>query len=224
MECAMTIDFQLIAHYWPNLMRGALVSLQIAAIGCAMGIILGTLLGLLQATGNTFFRTIIGIYVTILRGTPMLIQIAFAVFVLPQFGIVLPDFWAATLAIGFNSSAYLSQIIRAGIKSVGKGQWEAAHVLGFSHIQAIRFIILPQAIRVVIPALGNEFITLIKDSSLASTVGVMELSKEAAYIKNSTYDALTTYCIVAIIYLFMTSILSLIMHLIERRMNRSVAH
>lgn len=213
------INLALIAEYWPHLMRGLFVSMQIAVIGCAMGIVLGTILGIAQVVGGHVARAIIVFYVTLLRGTPMLIQIAFAVFVLPQIGIVLPEFWAATLAIGFNSSAYLSQIIRGGIQSVGKGQWEAAYVLGFTPAQTVRFIILPQAFRAVLPSLGNELITLVKDSSLASTVGVMELTKEAAYIKSRTFDALTIYCAVAVIYLIVTSLLSLGITVLERRMN-----
>lgn len=218
------IDFSLVVTYWPYLLRGTIITLEIAAIGCLIGFTLGTLLGFAQAGNNKFMRMAVALYATLLRGTPMLIQIAFAVFVLPQLGIHLPIFWAATLAIGLNSSAYLSQIIRAGIASVGKGQLEAAYVLGFTRFQTIRFIVLPQAISTVLPALGNEFITLVKDSSLASTVGVMELTKEASYIKNQTYDALTVYCIIGIMYLLLTTPLSLLVARLEKRMNRHVGH
>lgn len=217
-------DFAIVLKYWPQLLHGTFISLQIAALGCLIGFSLGVLLGIIQSGHNAFFRSLVTVYVTILRGTPMLIQIAFAVFVLPQLGIRVPIFWAATLAIGFNSSAYLSQIIRSGIESIAKGQLEAAKVLGFDYYQTIRFIILPQAIRVVLPALGNEFITLVKDSSLASTVGVMELTKEASYIKNQTFDALTVYCIIALIYLGITSTLSFCFARLEKRMNRHARH
>ncbi|HSW73625.1 MAG TPA: amino acid ABC transporter permease [Candidatus Limnocylindria bacterium] len=216
------IDTAILVTYWPQLVRGTIVTLEIAALGCSLGITLGTLLGLLQSGDNKFIRWAVAIYATLLRGTPMLIQIAFIVFVLPQFGIRIPDFWGATLAIGLNSSAYVSQIIRSGIASIGRGQFEAAKVLGFNHVQTIRFIILPQAIRVVLPSLGNEFITLVKDSSLASTVGVMELSKQASYIKSRTFDALTVYCLVAVIYLTITSLLSLFVMYLEKRMNHHV--
>lgn len=214
----MIIDFDLIIQYLPNLLSGALVTLQIASIGCAMGIIIGTLLGIIHAGSNKILRGFVTIYVTLFRGTPMLIQIAFAVLVLPQLGITISDFWAATLAIGFNSSAYISQIIRSGIAFVGRGQIEAAKVLGMSSMQTTRYIVLPQAIRVVLPALGNELITLVKESSLASTVGVMELSKQANYIKNRTFDALTIYFAVAVFYLIITSFLSFCVHLIEKKM------
>lgn len=218
----MIIDFNLIAQYWPNFLRGAIVTLQIASLGCALGISLGSALGILQSYGNRFIRMLIALYVTLVRGTPMLIQIAFIVFVLPQIGIRIPEFWGATLAIGLNSSAYVSQIIRSGITSISKGQTEAARALGLTKLQTIRFIVFPQAIRTVIPALGNEFITLIKDSSLASTVGVMELSKEAWYIRSRTFDALTVYFAVAVVYLLITTVLSLLVAYAEQRMNRHV--
>lgn len=218
------IDFSIVSKYWPLIVRGTVVSLEIASISCAIGCVLGTLLSLAQTSSSKLLRMFVTAYVTLLRGTPMLIQIAIAVFVLPQLGINLPIFWAATLAIGLNSSAYLSQIIRAGISSISKGQIEAAKVLGFSPIQRFRFIVLPQAVRAVFPALGNEFITLIKDSSLASTVGVMELTKEASYIKNQTFDALTVYFIVAAVYLIITSTLSLVLSRVEKRMNIHVSH
>lgn len=216
------IDFSLLAHYWPNLLSGAWLTLQIASIGCAMGIVLGTILGVIHAGNNKILRSLVMVYVTLFRGTPMLIQIAMAVFLLPQIGIYISDFWAATLAIGFNSGAYLSQVIRSGIAFVGRGQIEAARVLGMSSMQITRYIVLPQAIRVVLPAIGNELVTLVKDSSLASTVGVMELSKQANYIKSRTFDALTVYFAVAVFYLVLTSILSFCVHLIEKKMRTHV--
>jgi len=212
------IDFNLILLYLPNLLSGAWITLQIAAIGCTIGIFFGTILGVIHAGKNKLLRWCVTVYVTAFRGTPMLIQIAAAVLLLPQLGIYISDFWAATLAIGFNSSAYISQIIRSGIDFVGTGQIEAAKVLGMSSIQVTRYIVLPQAIRVVLPAIGNELITLIKESSLASTVGVMELSKQANYIKNRTFDALTIYFAVAVFYLILTTLLSFGVHLLEKKM------
>lgn len=218
------IDTALILLELPNLLRGALVSLEIAAYSCAIGLTLGTILGLAQEYAHPIIRWLINIYVTIIRGTPMLIQIFIAYYILPQLGIYIPEFWAATLAIGLNSSAYISNIVRSGIASVGKGQIEAAQVLGFSSLQTIHLIILPQALRVVLPSLGNEFITLIKDSALASTIGVMELSKEGSIIRSKSFDSVTVFFIVAIIYLIMTTTLSIGIHYLERRMNKHVGH
>ena len=216
------IDITLLIQSLPQLARGALVSMQIAALSCTIGVTLGTLLGLIQSGKNRLLKALVMLYVTLFRGTPMLIQLTFAFFVLPQIGISIPAFWTAVIAIGLNSSAYVSQIILSGIKSVSKGQLEAAQTLGFSKLQTTRYILLPQAIRTVIPALGNEFITLIKDSSLASTITVVELTKEGMRIQSTTFDALTVYTGVALFYLVMTTTLSLIMAHIQKRMSKHV--
>ena len=216
------IDFQLIINKFPLLLRGAVITLEIAALGTFIGIIFGTLLGLGHRSKNSLIRILVTIYVTIMRGTPMLIQIFIVYYVLPQIGLGLPRFWAAALAIGFNSAAYISQIIKAGIQSVGFGQIEAAQVMGFSKWQITRFIILPQAFAVVLPALGNELITLIKDSSLASTIGVAELTREASQISSATYDYMSIYLAVAFIYLVMTFSLSQLVRYLEKRMTKHV--
>lgn len=213
------IDFQLIQESLPLLLRGAWVTLQIAALSTSIGIALGTLLGVAQTSKSKFARWLVGLYVTIIRGIPMLIQITFAFFVLPQFGISLPAFWVAVVAIGLNSAAYVSQIIRAGIRSIGRGQMEAGRVLGLSPLQITRYVILPQAFRVVIPALGNEFITLVKDSSLASVIGVTELTKVGIFIRGRTFDALTVFAAVAMIYLLITTTLSLLVNWFEKKAN-----
>jgi polar amino acid transport system permease protein len=223
MEFAV-IDFDLVINSLPILARGAIVSLQIAAMSCVIGFSLGTLLGILQTNKRFWVRALVTFYTTIIRGTPMLIQIYFIFFLLPELGVKISAFWSAILAIGLNSGAYVSSIIRSGIAAVGRGQIEAAKVLGLNHLQIMRFIVLPQAVRVVLPALGNEFVTLIKDSSLASLIGVAELSREGSLIKSRTYDALSVYLAVALIYLVMTSLLSLALSRVEKRMNRHVSH
>jgi glutamine transport system permease protein len=216
------IDFILLWNYLPDLLRGLVVSLKIASFGCAIGLGLGTILGLLQTVGPRPTQWAVTLYVILIRGTPMLIQIVFVFYVLPQLGLKVPTFWAATLAIGCNSAAYISQIIRSGIMAVNRGQIEAARALGLSMPQIIGSIILPQAFRTVLPALGNEFITLVKDSSLASTIGVAELSKEGALIRSRTLDALTVFFGVAVLYLCITTTLSFFIAYLERRMNTDV--
>lgn len=216
------IDFKLIMHYLPILLKGTAVSLKIAFFACSIGLILGTLLGLIQTSKYTFLKIFAKIYITILRGTPMLVQIAFIYFVLPNLGINISAFCTAVIAIGLNSSAYVSEIIRSGIMSINKGQIEAAKCLGFSQIQTVRYIILPQALAVITPTLGNEFITLIKDSSLASTIGVMELFKEGRNIINQTYDALSIYFAISLIYIFLTTTLTILVYKFEKRVNKHV--
>ncbi|MEX0672070.1 MAG: amino acid ABC transporter permease [Candidatus Babeliales bacterium] len=213
------IDFSIISSALPHLLHGAKISLQITLVSCSIGITLGTLLGLLQAGKNKFLKSLVTLYVTIIRGTPMLIQIIGFFYIFPALGINFTAFWIAAVAIGLNSAAYISQTIRSGILSVSQGTIEAAQVLGLSHWQITQFIILPQAIRVVLPALGNEFITLLKDSSLASVIGVQELSKEGTLLMNTTYDAITSFAAVGFIYLLMTTTLSLFLNYLEKRMN-----
>ena len=152
----------------------------------------------------------------------MLVQILFAYYVLPQFGITIAPFWAATLAIGFNSSAYISQILRSGINAVSKGQIEAARALGMNMRQTMQYIVIPQAFRVTLPALGNELITLVKDSSLASIIGVMELSKEASIIRSHTYDAFSILIAVSCIYLVLTALISLAVQTLDKAVNSHV--
>ena len=218
------IDFKLIQESLPLLLHGALVSIEIAALGALIGILFGTLLGLAQTSKSKILRWLSSIYVIIVRGIPMLILIMAAYYVLPQFGSMLPAFWVAVVAIGLNSAAYVSQIIKAGIRSISRGQIEAGRVLGLSNMQITRYVILPQAFRVVIPALGNEFITLIKDSALASTIGVVELTKEGNFIRAKTFDSITVFFAVACIYLIITTTFSFIINGIEKRMNRHVRH
>lgn len=203
------IDLHLIWDSLPSLLRGAAISLQIACIAAVIGIILGSLIGFAETTQSPLVRFAIGTYVTLFRGTPMLVQILFIYYVLPQLGITLAPFWAASIAIGLNSAAYISQTIRTGIKAVSKGQIDAARTLGFTHIKTMRCIIFPQAFRVALPALGNELITLVKDSSIASIIGVMELSKEASVIRSRTYDAFSILIAVSVIYLILTATLGL---------------
>jgi len=203
----------------PALLRGTVITLEIAFCASLIGFVLGTILGFLQSGSSSPIKAAVTFYVTLFRGTPMLIQIPFFVYLLPLLGVPLPLMIIAILAIGLNSAAYISQIIRSGIGSISKGQHEAASVLGFTNWQTIRYIIFPQALRAVTPALLNEFITLIKDSSLASTIGVVELFKEGSIIISRTYNVLPVYGMIAVIYLTLTTTLSIIAHRLERSWN-----
>lgn len=207
METTM-IDLTLIWNSLPSLLHGTITSLQITFIAACIGLSMGSVFGLLENTKSWMAKLTIGTYVTVFRGTPMLVQILLIYYVLPQFGLTIPPFWAASLAIGLNSAAYISQIVRTGIKAIPKGQLEAAHTLGFSQVKTMRYIILPQVFRITLPSLGNEMVTLIKDSSLASIIGVMELSKEASIIRSRTYDAFSILLAVSVIYLILTATLS----------------
>lgn len=216
------IDLALIWQSFPSLLYGTWVSLQITFVAACIGLTFGSIFGLAETARHRLLPLAVGTYVTLFRGTPMLVQILFIYYVLPQFGLTLAPFWAASIAIGLNSCAYISQIIRAGINAVPKGQSEAAHTLGFTPIQTMRYIIFPQAFRVTLPALGNELITLVKDSSLASIIGVMELTKEASVIRSRTYDAFSVLLAVSIIYLVLTASLSFCVKTYENRLKAHV--
>lgn len=218
------IDLAFFQETGQSLLHGAGVSLQIAGIACLIGFTLGILLALAQTGSRKFLNMLATVFVTIIRGTPMLVQIMIVFYILPQLGIFLSAYWSAIVAIGLNSGAYLSQTIRAGILSIGKGQWEAAQVLGFTRGQTLRYIIFPQALRVILPAIGNELITLLKDSSLASTIGVVELVKEGSLIVSRTYKVIPVYCMIALIYLAMTTVLSVFLGFAEKRMNKHARH
>ena len=213
------INTQLIVSSLPALLSAVLVTLKVAFSALLIGFCFGTVLAILQLSKNSIIRTLVTIFVTIIRGTPMLIQIVFLYYILSLTGLSLSPFLAAVWAIGINSSAYVSQIIKAGIQSVSIGQIEAAKTLGIKRRDLLRYIVLPQAFRVVLPALGNESVTLIKDSSLASIIGVVELYKQGQIIISHTYDALSIYCIVGALYLVMTTFLSLCVTRLEKWLN-----
>lgn len=215
------VDIALLHEYSFALLQGTVKTIQIASLSCLWGITGGTLLALLQVYAPYMVRKLLQLVAGIIKGTPMLIQITFAFYLLPQVGITIPAFWTAVCAIGINSSFYLSSTIYAGIKAIPQGQLEAAYVLGFSRLQILRYIILPQAFITIFPALGNEFITLVKDSSLASIIGVNELAKEASIMRSRTYDVITSYTIVALVYILLTGSIAGILALIKRRMSRA---
>lgn len=212
------IDFLLIYQSLPLLLWGLVKTITIATLSCCIGISLGLALGIIQSSRNLLYYPTFA-YITIIRGTPMLLQIFAAYHILLELGFGVSAFWVATGAIGLNSGAYMSQIIRASILSVSAGQKEAAQVLGFTPFQTMAYIILPQALRVALPSLGNEFITLVKDSSLASTIGIAELFKQGQAIMSRTYDAFSIFAAVGCLYLLVTSLLSVFFFILEKRLD-----
>ncbi len=210
-------DLPLIIQSLPALLRGALTSVEITVISCSIGLLFGTLLGTFYLNPSKWIRVPLDMYVFLFRGTPMLVQIMFVFYVLPQLGLNLSGFWCAALAIGFNSTAYISQTIRTGINAIPQGQIEAAKCLNMSAWETKKLIILPQVFRITLPSLGNELVTLLKDSSLASIIGVMELTKEGSVIRSQTYDAFSILLTVSCLYLIMTTMLSLILKLVEKK-------
>jgi len=213
------INFDLVIKYYPFLLQGVATSLEIAFMSSALGAILGTCLGVVLASKNKVAKFFAQMYVSIIRGTPMLIQVMGLYLILRTAGIPIPALWSAIISIGLNSAAYLSQTILSGITSVSKGQIEAAKALGFSQKQTIRYIIFPQAIRTVLPNLESEIVTLIKDSSLASTIGVYEISKQGDIIISQTYDPITVFAAIGLIYLLLTTLVTILIALLNKKIH-----
>lgn len=194
-----------------------------ALFATVIGVLLGTLIALIiNANIHTgkfrFLRRICDLYVLVIRGTPVLLQlmiIYYVIFKSVNINIIL----VGIIAFGLNSSAYVSEIIKSGIISIDKGQFEASNVLGLNYVQTMCYVVLPQAIRNVLPALGNEFITLLKETSVAGYIGICELTKASDIIASRTYDYFFPLIIIAIIYFTMTYFLSKLINVMERKLN-----
>jgi polar amino acid transport system permease protein len=216
------MDVQLMWESLPLLLKGAVMTLEITVIAGAIGIVLGILIGIVRTFNIKWLNGLLTAYIEVLRGTPLYTQLLLIAFGIPQVtGINYNEFTAGLITIGVNSSAYVAEIIRSGIQSIDKGQSEAARSLGMSHGQAMVTVILPQAVRRVIPPLLNEMITLIKESSLVSTIAVVELNRTAQMISSRTYKPFPVFMTAALVYLAMTLTLSQVTGRLERRMRAS---
>lgn len=214
----MNFDFSLIERAFPLLLMGAAVTVEITAMSVAVGFIIGLFAGVARICQIRPLRIIAAVYADCIRGTPLLVQIFLIYFAIPMAtGQRIEPFFAAVLACGINSGAYISEIFRAGIQSIDAGQMEAGRSLGLTWWQTMRFVILPQAIRNILPPLGNEFIAMLKDSSLVSVIGFEELTRRGQLIIAQTYGAFEIWLTVAALYLTMTLAISRIVSYLERR-------
>lgn len=214
----MSFDFSLIWNSLPLLLAGAGVTIEITAIAVGLGFVLGLITSVCRLSSVKILRGIAICYVNIIRGTPMLVQIFLIYFALPMvIGERINPFVAAVVACSINSGAYVSEIFRAGIQSVDKGQMEAGRSLGLSWMQTMRYIILPQAFKHVIPPLGNEFISMTKETSLVSVIGFEELTRRGQLIIAKTYGSFEIWLTVAAIYLVMTLSIARLVSYLERR-------
>ncbi len=221
---------QIILAALPNLVQGALVTLQLTAFSVLFGLFGGSILGILRLSPSAPIRILVRAYIDFFRGTPLLVQIFMIYFGLPalvnslgaQF--TFDRLTAAVMALSLNSAAYIAEIVRAGIQSIELGQREASESLGLGPIQTMRYIIFPQAFRRMIPPLGNEFITLLKDTSLVAVIGFEELFRRGQLVVAQNYRAFEIYAAVAVMYLILTlassqgfSLLEWWMNPVERR-------
>lgn len=209
----------------PNLLKGAIVTLQLTAISVVLGLMGGILLGITRLSPLFPLRLLARVYIDFFRGTPLLVQIFMIYFGIPAlckglgFTFTFDRWAAAVLALSLNSAAYLAEIVRAGIQSIELGQREASESLGLDPIQTMRYVIFPQAFRRMIPPLGNEFITLLKDTSLVAVIGFEELFRQGQLIVATNYRAFEIYISVALVYLVLNTISSQAFSLLESWMD-----
>lgn len=215
----MNFDFTPVLTDWSALLHGASVTVEVTVSALLLSCLLGLLIGIGRL--NPQHKAVYGfcsVYLSCFRGTPLLVQLFIWFFGLPRFGILLPAFVCGVLGLGMYSASYVSEIVRGAIQSVDRGQMEAARSLGMSSTQAMFKIILPQAFVRMIPPLGNEFISLFKNSALVSLVTIHDLMHEGQKIISVSYRSLETYLVIAVIYWLLTTATSLILRHIELRM------
>ncbi|ADY27132.1 polar amino acid ABC transporter, inner membrane subunit [Deinococcus proteolyticus MRP] len=212
------MDFQLIADSLPFLLQGAVLTLQVTAIALVAGTILGTLLALARLSPIKPLAWLATAYIELIRGTPLLVQIFLIYFGLPQItGTNLEPFPAGVLAFSLNSAAYVAEIMRSGIQGVPRGQTEASLSLGFSPRDTMRYIVLPQAFRRVLPPLVNEALNLLKNTSLLSSIALVELTRAGQIVAARSYKPFEMYLAIALVYLAMTMVLSFLSSRLEKR-------
>lgn len=218
MDVTFQFDWQAAFASLPHLVAGIPYTLLISFGGLAFGFFIGIVVGLLRISRTAWLRWPAVIYIEIFRGTPVLVQVLFIFYGLPQLlGGPINALAAGIAAIAVNSGAYISEIVRGGVQSIERGQSEAGLSLGLSRSQTFRYVIWPQAFRRMIPALGNQGIISIKDTSLFSVIGVGELVRQGQIYIATTFTALEVYLMVALLYLAITLSLSLVLRLLERK-------
>ena len=216
-------DVGIVISQWHVILQAALVTISLALLAEFFGIALGLILALLKISRSRLLSAPAQVYIDVFRGTPLLVQITIIYFTPASIGIR-PEslFFAGLVALTLNSAAYVAEIFRAGIQSIDKGQMEAGRASGLSYAQTMRYIIVPQAFRRVIPPLTNEFVMLIKDTSLVSVIGLVELLRAAQEIQSETFNS-SALTAAALIYLAICLPLIYLTNILERRLNRRVA-
>lgn len=208
---------------WSMIQGGITYTIPLTFIAFTLGLLLALLTAVMRLSNSAFLRAPAIIYVSAIRGTPLLVQLFIIFYGLPSLNVTIDPFPSAVIAFSLNVGAYASEIIRASILSIPKGQWEAGYTIGMTQSQAMKRIVLPQAARVSVPPLSNTFISLVKDTSLASLILVTELFRRAQEIAARTYDFMLIYVEAAILYWVICFLLSILQEFIERRLSRYTA-
>jgi His/Glu/Gln/Arg/opine family amino acid ABC transporter permease subunit len=220
------LSFKFIEKYYPVFLEGIQWTLIVAMLSVIFGVILGALLCFMKRSKVSVLKipipkVIASVYIEFIRGTPLLLQIFIVYFGTTSFGLKLTPVVACVIALSINSGAYVAEIIRSGIDAIDKGQLEAARSLGMNQRMAMQHIILPQAIRNILPAIGNEFVAIIKESSMASAIGVAEITYGAKLVTGATYRSFEPLIVAAICYFILTFTLGRLMAYVERRLKRN---
>lgn len=223
-DSLLTNTADILQKYWQVfLIKGVSYTLQLTAIAVFFGVLFGAVLALLRRSRILPVRWIVTVYIELIRGTPILLQLYFFYFMIPQWfsALNLSEFTCVAMALAFNSSAYVSEIIRSGIQAVDRGQNEAARSLGLSRLHTMIYVVMPQAVKNILPALGNEFVMMLKETSLASTFMIGDLMTSYRTVQGSTYLVLEPLIIVGAVYFVMTFIVSKLVGVLERKMATS---
>jgi cystine transport system permease protein len=219
------MDWDLIGNsLWPIVTGAITGTIPLALASFVLGLVLGLVVALMRLSRVRLVSGIARVYISVIRGTPLLVQLFVIFYGLPSVGLTINPWPSALIAFSLNVGGYAAEVIRAAIQSVPKGQWEAAHMIGMSHRLALRRIILPQAARVSVPPLSNTFISLVKDTSLASLILVTELFRQAQEIAAFSQEFMALYIEAALVYWVLCLFLSGGQSLLERRLDRYVAH
>lgn len=222
------MNFSFIFKYYPYYIWGSFYTLIVSLITVLLGTVIGLIVALCKISKYRMLKAIASVYIEVIRGTPMLLQVTIAhlglsrILNLPEvylFGVDISRLIPGIIALSINSGAYIAEIVRAGISAVDKGQTEASRSLGLTDVMTMRFIIMPQAIKNILPALGNEFVVVIKESSILSVIGIAELMFNTGIVQSRTFIPLEPLFIAAAIYFVMTFTTSNIISYFERRMS-----
>ncbi len=216
-------DWGIIIKYMPILAEAAVLTLYISVVSLVLGLVFGLVAALARLSHNPILKAVSGFYIWLIRSTPLLVQLFLIYYGLPQFGVDLSPFVSGVLGLALNVGAYNAETIRAGIQSIDHGQSEASASLGMTRAQIMRRIILPQAMRIIIPPLGNNFIILIKDTSLVSTITLVELTMKTQQLVGSTFKPFELYLAATFLYAIMTSVTALGLGYVEKRMKMKTA-
>lgn len=207
----------LVVNTLPIMLNGALITLEFAVASMVLGLIVGLVVAIMRISDNLFLSGIARVYVSLMRGTPLLVQIFVVYYGLPSIGISLEPVAAGIFTLTLNTGAYLSESMRGAILGISRGQWAASNSLGFTHVQTLRYVVCPQALRLAVPSLGNTLIGLIKDTSLVSVITVTELLRTTQGAIASSFQPLPLYVAAAAIYWILSTALSWLQERVEKR-------